>query len=60
MLVSPNLLKMGFITGKQAFMMPSKASRHVRRAIRAYCFCVFCALMFVVVLIRTTVIAQIL
>lgn len=60
MLLSPSLLKMGFITGKQALMTPSKASRQVSRAIVAYCCIVFCALISVVILIRTTVMAQIL
>ena len=49
MLVPLSLLKMGFITGKQALMMPIKASRHVRRAINEYCFWVLYELMFVVI-----------
>ena len=60
MLVVHSFVKTGFITGKQALMTPSKASRQVRRAIIAYCCCVFCALMFVVITIRTTVMAQML
>ena len=60
MLVAPSLLKTGFITGKQALMTPSKASRQVRRAIIVYCCGVFCAVMSVVTLTRATVMAQIL
>ncbi len=58
--VAPSLVKMGFNTGRQALMMPSRASRPVKRAIFAACCGVFCPSMPVVILIRTTVMAQIL
>lgn len=31
-LESPNLLQIGFRTGRQAFITPRRASRHVKRA----------------------------
>ena len=58
--VARTLLTMGFKTGRQALMTPSRASRHVRRAIFIYRCRVFCALMLVVALMRTIVMAQIL
>lgn len=58
--IAPNLLKTGFITGKQAQMTPKRASRHVRRESFSYCGSLSCALMLVAVLILAIVMAQIL
>lgn len=40
-LESPSLLKMGFRTGRQALMTPSRASRQVKRASKEYICCAF-------------------
>ena len=37
----PNLVKTGFITGRQVLMTPKRASIQVRSAMREYCFWAF-------------------
>ena len=57
---SPNLLKMGFRTGRQALMTPRRASRQVKRASREYICWAFVPWFIEVISMRISVITQIL
>ena len=59
-LLSPTLVKIGRMTGKQVLMTPKRASRLVRSATMEYIFCELLLLMRVVTHMRIRVTTQIL